>query len=352
MMKPGEYIGRFAPSPTGPLHFGSLVAALGSCLEARARGGRWLVRMEDVDLPRCRPGVDAEILRALEAFGFAWDGEVLYQGRRGDRYREILDRLRAGEHVYPCACTRREMADSALAVDGAHVYPGTCRAGLAPGKAARAWRLRASPDDGPTPPGLPSRGGDGCSTPRGSGLMTGSALGRPGGGATVCFDDAVQGRLCQDLAREVGDFVLLRADGFFAYQLAVVADDADQGVTHVVRGADLIDSTPRQIFLQQRLGLPTPAYAHLPAAVNAAGEKLSKQAGAAPLDPANPAPALVAALGFLGQKPPTELARASAAEIWTWARARWDMAGVPRARTLPAVVAGAVAADADHQPHG
>ncbi|WIM04737.1 MAG: tRNA glutamyl-Q(34) synthetase GluQRS [Candidatus Nitricoxidivorans perseverans] len=307
------YRGRFAPSPTGPLHFGSLVAALGSCLEARARGGRWLVRMEDVDEPRCRRETADVILRQLAAFGFEWDGDVLWQSRRTARYREALEALRAAGHAYPCACTRREIADSALAPDGSHVYPGTCRNGLAPGKTARAWRLAVPAE-------------------------------------TICFDDAVQGRLCQDIARDAGDFVLLRADGYFAYQLAVVVDDADQGITHIVRGADLVDSTPRQILLQRLLGVPTPAYAHLPAAVNAAGEKLSKQTGAAPLDPADPA--LVAALGFLGQKPPGDLARASVAEIWAWARAHWTLARVPRTKALSAVVAAAVAGDADQQPHG
>lgn len=314
-MRASEYRGRFAPSPTGPLHFGSLVAALGSCLEAHARGGAWRVRMEDVDAPRCSPQAADGILRTLERLGFAWDGEVLVQSRRTARYREALETLRAAGQVYPCGCTRREIADSALAPDGSHVYPGTCRDGLAPGRQPRAWRLRVPAE-------------------------------------TVCFDDAIQGRLCQDMPRDVGDFVLLRADGYFAYQLAVVVDDADQGITHVVRGADLVDSTPRQILLQRLLGVPTPAYAHLPAAVDAAGGKLSKQTRAAPVDPANPAPALAAALSFLGQRPPEALARAGAAEVWAWARAHWSMDGVPRARTLPAVFAGAVAGDADHEADG
>lgn len=290
-------VGRFAPSPTGPLHFGSLVAALGSRLDACARGGRWLLRMEDVDEPRCPPGASDEMLRALTACGFEWDGPVLFQSTRKARYREVLETLKAAGRAYPCACTRRELADSALAPDGAHVYPGTCRPGLPAGKSARAWRLRVD-------------------------------------AGTVCFDDVIQGRCCQNLEREAGDFVLLRADGYFAYQLAVVVDDADQGVTHVVRGADLLDSTPRQIFLQGCLGLRVPAYAHLPVVVNADGEKLSKQTRAPAIDYRDPVPAMTDALAFLGQSPPKDLRRATTADFWRWARANWDMSRVPRARGL------------------
>jgi len=292
------YRGRFAPSPTGPLHFGSLVAALGSCLEARSRGGEWLLRIEDVDEPRCPRAMADDILRTLDACGFAWDGEVLWQSRRKERYRELLEQLKGMGRVYPCACTRRELADSQLASDGAHVYPGTCRDGLPSGRPARAWRLRV--DD-----------------------------------VLIDFADVLQGRVEQQLARDVGDFVLLRADSYFAYQLAVVADDADQGITHVVRGADLLDSTARQIFLQRCLGVPTPAYAHLPVVVNAQGEKLSKQTLAPAIDAVSPAPTLCAALRFLGQSPPAELERAPLAELWAWARTHWDMARVPRRRTLP-----------------
>ena len=306
-MNESPYVGRFAPSPTGALHFGSLVAALASCLEALAHGGRWLLRMEDVDEPRCSPQAADDILRALERCGFEWAGEVLVQSRRKRRYGEALDHLVAAGMAYPCACTRRELADAALAGDGASIYPGTCRNGLPAGKAGRAWRLRV--DD-----------------------------------ADIVFDDALQGRCRQNLARHVGDFVLFRADGYFAYQLAVVVDDADQGVSHVVRGADLLDSTPRQIFLQRRLGLPTPAYAHLPVAVNADGEKLSKQTRAAAIEPG--ARVLVDALGFLGQWPPAELAEASIAEVWRWAAANWTLAAVPRRRALfVEFLAGAVAGE-------
>jgi len=247
------YRGRFAPSPTGPLHFGSLVAAAGSFLEARTRGGEWHLRMEDVDAPRCSAVAATEILRALEACGFAWDGEVVWQSRRAEVYAAALEPLKAAGRVFPCACTRRELADSAIAPDGAAIYPGTCRQGLPAGRTARAWRLRV--DD-----------------------------------ARVSFDDAIQGRIVSDLASDAGDFILLRADGLFAYQLAVVVDDAEAGITHVVRGADLLASTSRQIFLQQCLGVPSPVYAHLPVAVNAEGEKLSKQTRAAPVDISRPGP--------------------------------------------------------------
>ena len=297
-----DYRGRFAPSPTGPLHFGSLVAAVGSCLDASAHGGAWLVRMEDVDTERNVPGAADAILRTLEACGFEWDGAVLYQSRRGEAYAAALERLQAAGWAYGCACSRREIADSAggLAVDGGLVYPGTCRAGLPPGRAARAWRLRV-PD------------------------------------AEVGFDDRLQGRLAQVLARDVGDFVLRRADGPFAYQLAVAVDDEFQGISDVVRGADLIASTPRQIWLQRCLGYATPRYAHLPVATNAAGEKLSKQTRAPALVPGHEAADLVAALRFLGQPVPAELAEARAAEVWAWAFANWSFAAVPR-------VAGSVAA--------
>lgn len=295
------YRGRFAPSPTGPLHFGSLIAALGSCLEARVQGGEWLVRIEDVDLPRCRSGADRQILATLEACGFIWDGAVLRQTQRTAQYRAALDQLAKNGAVFPCACTRKDLADSATAADGAQRYPGTCRHGLPnvkrAEKMARAWRLAVSDE-------------------------------------AIAFNDAIQGRVAQNLARDVGDFVLLRADGLFAYQLAVVVDDAGQGITHVVRGADLLESTPRQIYLQRCLGLPTPAYAHLPMVVNPAGEKLSKQTLAAPIDPARPVPALVAALHLLGQAPPSALARSGVADIWAWAMQNWRLSRVPRRKSL------------------
>lgn len=293
-------VGRFAPSPTGPLHAGSLLAAVASCLEARSRGGRWLLRMEDVDAPRTQPGAADTILRQMEAFGFEWDGPVLYQSARLEAYRAALDALVAAAHAYPCGCTRREIADSALlAPDGSHRYPGTCREGLPPGRAARAWRCRT--DDAP-----------------------------------IIWHDRIQGQQEEHLASSVGDFVLLRADGQFAYQLAVVVDDAWQGVTEVVRGADLLDSTGRQLHLQSLLQLPRPDYAHLPVLTNGAGEKLSKQTRARPLDPEHPGEALAEALARLGQCPPAGLAREGLTVIWEWARANWSMTRLPRRRTLEA----------------
>ncbi len=284
------YVGRFAPSPTGPLHFGSLTAALASWLDARSAGGRWLLRMEDLDQPRVMPGAAETILYQLEAFGLTWDGPVVYQSARLDLYEEALRRLRA--HCYPCACTRGELEDSALAIDGARIYPGTCRDGLPPGKAARALRLRTD-----TKP--------------------------------VRFTDRVQGRISQSIATEVGDFVLQRADGFYAYQLAVVVDDAAQGVTDVVRGADLLDSTARQIALQRLLGYATPRYLHTPVTTNGAGEKLSKQTRAADaaLD------ALPGALEFLGMRPPQGLARP---QLLEWAVRDWNPARIPRVRAAAA----------------
>ncbi len=293
------YRGRFAPSPTGPLHFGSLVAAVGSYLEAKRHGGAWLVRMENLDPPREQPGGADAILRTLEACGMGWDGELVYQSRRTEAYRAALARLQAQDLVYPCACSRKEIADSALHADGALIYPGTCRNGIAPGRAPRATRVRV--DDEP-----------------------------------IEFQDAVQGKIRQNLAAEVGDFVLRRADGLYAYQLAVVVDDAEQGITDVVRGADLLDSTPRQIYLQRLLGLGTPRYLHLPAAVNAAGEKLSKQTRAAPVDERDPVPVLAQVMDFLGQAPPAQLRRAPLAEFWRWALAHWDAKRIPRQRSLPA----------------
>jgi glutamyl-Q tRNA(Asp) synthetase len=277
-----DYVGRFAPSPTGPLHFGSLVAALASYLEARAAKGKWLLRMEDLDRPREQPGAADQILRALERLGFEWDGPVLWQSARLERYRAVLEDLQQRGFAYPCGCSRKELEDSVLAIDGSRVYPGTCRHGLAPGKNPRAMRLRTH-------------------------------------AAPIAFADRIQGEIEQRVEREVGDFVLQRADGICAYQLAVVVDDLDQGVTDVVRGADLLDSTARQIHLQRILGARQPRYAHLPVAVNAAGEKLSKQTGAAPLDLANPERELARARRFLGQ-----------------GEEGWDLARVPRARVLPA----------------
>jgi glutamyl-Q tRNA(Asp) synthetase len=293
------YRGRFAPSPTGPLHFGSLVAALGSCLEARSLGGQWLVRMEDLDSPRAQPGAAELILGTLEDFAFEWDGAVLRQSERTEAYAQAIAQLHACGALYACACTRKELSDSALVFEGERVYPGTCRKGLPPGRSAHALRVR-----------VPDR--------------------------AIAFEDAVRGPTSQNLRREVGDFVVRRSDGIYSYQLAVVADDAAQSITDVVRGADLLASTPRQIHLQRLLGLPTPRYAHLPAAVNALGAKLSKQTLARPLDPRRAASTIAAALEVLGQAPPPELAQAGLREVWDWSLAHWDLGRVPRQHALPA----------------
>ena len=291
-----SYVGRFAPSPTGPLHFGSLVAAIASYLDARAAGGTWRVRIEDVDATRTVPGAADGILRTLEALGFAWDGAVEWQSARTARYEQALEELRAGGHVYRCRCSRREIADSGLVgIEGA-IYPGTCRAlGLAPG-AGRAERFLARGDE-------------------------------------IAFDDRVQGRIAHSVADAVGDFVLKRRDGLHAYQLAVVVDDADEAVTDVVRGADLLWSTPRQIALQRSLGFPTPRYLHVPVATNARGEKLSKQTLAPAIGAADAGTALAAGLQFLAQPvPSTRLPREMLAE----AVRGWDPERIPRMASRPA----------------
>ncbi|MDH5536563.1 MAG: tRNA glutamyl-Q(34) synthetase GluQRS [Betaproteobacteria bacterium] len=296
--RPG-YRGRFAPSPTGPLHFGSLVAAVGSYLDSKARGGEWLVRIEDLDTTRSVPGAAYDILRALEACGMEWDGSVVSQSTRADAYHAALHEVRGRGLAYPCACSRREIADSAVAGVEGFVYPGTCRAGIPAGRSARAVRIDTR-------------------------------------GVYIAFDDALQGHIEQNLETEIGDFILYRADHVFAYQLAVVVDDAEQGITHVVRGADLLDSTPRQIYLQQLLRLPTPRYLHLPVAINALGEKLSKQTRAEPIDRRQALPALVAALDLLGQAPSHDLVEGSIGDFWAWALKNWRAEKLPRTRTLPA----------------
>lgn len=286
-MAPLPYRGRFAPSPTGPLHLGSLTAALGSHLEARCHGGQWFLRMEDLDPPREITGAADGILRTLEDLGFRWDGPVIYQSQRLEAYADAAAYLQKKGVVFPCACSRGEIADSGIMGLEGPIYPGTCRDGLPAGKAARSLRLRVPHN-------------------------------------RIRFEDALQGEITQDLARDVGDFILRRADGSYAYQLAVVVDDAWQGVTHVVRGSDLLLSTPRQIYLHQLLGNPLPRYMHLPVAVNREGEKLSKQTHAPPVDGLSPSRALWQALSFLLQKPEEALRDASIEEIWSWATAHWD----------------------------
>jgi glutamyl-Q tRNA(Asp) synthetase len=282
------YIGRFAPSPTGPVHFGTLLAAVGSYLQAKVNNGKWLLRMEDVDTTRRVDGADTDILHTLEAFGFEWHGDVVYQSQRTELYRQALDMLASDHRLFPCLCSRKQ-----LAATGSDVYPGTCRHRTFPEK--RDHAVRVIVDD-----------------------------------SIILFDDCILGRQQQKLATECGDFVVKRRDGLFAYQLAVVVDDALQGITEIVRGADLLDSTPRQIYLQRLLGYPTPGYCHLPLAVDQNGSKISKSAGAAKVDISGRQAALVHVLDFLGQQPPRELLDTDLAAIWRWATEHWKLAKVPR----------------------
>ena len=296
-MSVGGYRGRFAPSPSGPLHFGSLVAAMASWCDARASKGDWLVRIEDVDQTRSRPGASDAILATLEAYGFEWDGPVVRQSERAALYAAALDELIRRRMAFACACTRKELELAAPGKIGERVYPGTCRRGVPAGREGRSWRV-AVPDE------------------------------------IVSFHDRLQGVQEQQLARDVGDFVLKRADGLFAYQLAVVVDDGLQGITHIVRGADLLLSTPRQIWLQRQLGYATPAYLHHPIALDARGRKLSKQAGAKALSP-HPLSQLREAWTFLDQPEPPSPPE-SVGEFWRWAHVAWNARRLPPVIMLPA----------------
>jgi glutamyl-Q tRNA(Asp) synthetase len=296
------YRGRFAPSPTGPLHFGSLVSALASWLDARAHGGRWLVRIDDIDAPRTVPGAAEDILATLERFGMRADEPPVWQSRRTAHYAHAFAQLQAAGLVYPCGCTRKEIADSLVRAHARHTtlaYPGTCRDGLR-GKAPRAWRLRVPESTTASTPAS-TTASTGTASAITNATASSNANSAPDDDAAVIrFDDRWQGAQSQNLATEVGDFVLYRADGQWAYQLAVVVDDADAGITHIVRGADLLDSTARQIYLQRCISVPTPSYLHVPVVVNEHGEKLSKQTGAHALDANRPLDALQAAACHLG----------------------------------------------------
>jgi len=281
--EPGRYVGRFAPSPTGPLHFGSLLAAAASYAQARSHHGRWLVRIEDIDPPREQPGADQWILQALEAYGFEWDGPVSYQSQSRSLHDQFVQALLTSGMAYPCTCSRKDLAELPRSPLGV-IYPGTCRNGRASGDVAIRVRTRNEP---------------------------------------VEFVDGLQGHQSRRLETESGDFVIRRRDGFIAYQMAVTADDFDQGITEVVRGIDLMESTPRQIWLQRLLELPTPRYLHIAVAVNDDGSKLSKSSNAAAIDVSRPGPTLVNALRALQQEPPDELAEESPAEIWRWAIRHW-----------------------------
>lgn len=287
---PSSYIGRFAPTPSGYLHFGSLIAALASYLDARAADGRWLLRMEDLDPPREMPGAQDAILRALEAYGFEWDAKMVRQSERLDIYNAMIDRLWQDGHAYACDCSRKQLQPFA------GLYPGFCR----------------------------DAGRD----------VTGAAIRLRVPDRKYAFTDRVQGEFRQHLGREVGDFVIRRRDGLIAYQLAVVLDDAWQGVTDVVRGADLLDSTPRQLYLQELLGLPQPRYLHVPLIIQPDGHKLGKRYRSPPLQPEEATPLLLRALRALGQPTASDLADALPGELLAWAIPRWDAGRIPRCRTL------------------
>lgn len=294
------YRGRFAPSPTGQLHFGSLVAATASYLDALSHEGSWLIRIEDVDTTREVPGSAIDILDALQALGFRWTEPVVRQSARTPLYQEALDRLLSLGLAYPCSCSRAEIQSaSALPAAGDELrYPGWCRDGIRAADRTLSYRLRV--------PKEPIR-----------------------------FTDAIQGELDVDVSQDVGDFVVRRRDGLFAYQLAVVVDDADQGITHVVRGADLLNSTPRQLLLQQALELPKPAYAHVPVAMDRNGIKLSKSAGAGSVDLHRPGNELWRVLRFLRQKPPADLRLGSLDAIWAWAIEHWSVDPLHGLRSQP-----------------
>jgi len=285
---PTTYRGRFAPTPSGPLHFGSLVAAAGSYLEARSRSGEWCLRIDDLDPPRVAPGATDLILRCLEAYGLQWDGPVLFQSRRLPAYHAALHQLRRLGVIYPCACTRKQIGALVAASGEDVLYPGTCRDALPPGRPARALRLNVR-------------------------------------GAHVALEDRLLGRLSRDLEHSAGDFIVYRFDRIYAFHLASAVDDAEQGMTDVVRGADLLESSMRQALVLRLLALPAPRYVHLPVAVNASGEKLSKQTKAAALDPSRPLPALLGVWRFLNQAWPKDFGDASVPEFWRYAIAHWDL---------------------------
>lgn len=279
------YIGRFAPSPTGPLHFGSLVAAVASYLEARVHDGRWLLRIEDIDPPREQPAATQLILEALEAYGFEWDGEVIFQSASRPAHDAALEALLAGGLAYPCGCSRKDLADAPRGPLGT-IYPGTCRSGCD----ALETAIRLRTDNEP-----------------------------------ISFTDRLQGPQTQRLESESGDFVIRRRDGLIAYQLAVVVDDALEGVSEIVRGIDIMDSTPRQIWLQRLLGYGTPGYAHIPVITHPDGDKLSKLTGAPGVPVDEVRGTLVRAFAALHQAPPADLASASLDDVWKWARQNWKL---------------------------
>lgn len=291
------YIGRFAPSPTGPLHFGSLIAAIASYLEAKTQHGHWLVRMEDVDELRNVKGAADDILHTIENYGFEWDGDIIYQTQRKDAYADALQTLIDNELIYRCTCSRKKLRVIAEQGEYGSIYPGTCADKNHDEKREHALRIRTRD-------------------------------------AVYGFKDSVMGNFSHNPKKAIGDFILKRRDGLFAYQLAVVVDDEFQNITDVVRGFDLLDSTPRQIYLQECLGYQTPGYAHLPIAVNGLGDKLSKQTGAPGIKSNFDAGAMYLALKFLGQNPTPDLAHESKENLWQWALENWDLNKIPKMHTI------------------
>ncbi len=287
-----SYIGRFAPSPTGPLHIGSLLAAVASYLDARHHNGQWLLRIEDLDPPREVPGAADQIIRTLEHYGFEWDGEIIYQSQRLDAYHDALNTLKAAGYAYACDCSRQQ-----IQLRGAQHYDDHCRSRQA--EVAKEHAIRVVTDD-----------------------------------QTIAFTDRIQGPITSRLHQDSGDFVIRRKDGLFAYQLAVVVDDAFQGITHTVRGSDLLDSTPKQLYLQQLLGFPTLSYGHIPVIVNAEGQKLSKQTYAPALPNSQPNRLLITALSYLGISVAADQQRAPPAAILAWAAQQWSISQIQSSLTV------------------
>jgi glutamyl-Q tRNA(Asp) synthetase len=296
-----RYCGRFAPTPSGPLHFGSMIAAIASYCDARANDGTWHVRVDDIDKPRIVAGAADDILRTLTTFGLAWDGRIVYQSRNSDSYHAAVHLLRNRAHVFNCSCSRKDINEASDTGMDRPLYPGTCRNGMRAGRRARSLRLQIDDD------------------------------------AQAGFIDLLQGSVSQQLASAVGDLVLYRSGGVFSYHLACAVDDAQLGVTHIVRGADLIESTPRQIHLQNLIGLATPAYLHVPMATNDQGQKMSKQTGADGVDSTRPGEVIHAVLKFLGQRPPPDLAQEPARTAIEWAVHNWRRENLPEARDIAVI---------------
>ena len=293
-----DYIGRFAPSPTGPLHMGSLVTAVASYCQAKSKQGKWLLRIEDLDPPREIEGASNDIIMTLEACGFEWDGEIIYQSQRSNYYEQVLDQLKELELSYPCGCSRADITASGQQTSLGVRYPGTCREGLPKGKSPRSIRMKTSTEK-------------------------------------ITFVDKMQGEINLDPEQDTGDFVIKRADGEYAYQLAVVVDDALQNITEIVRGSDLLNLTTRQIYLQRALNYTTPSYAHVPVLVNQLGDKLSKQNLAKAIDKSNLPASLYQALCYLNQAPPKDLIHAEINEIWEWATMNWQITNVIKQLSIP-----------------